>query len=165
MEWSKARAGQHSKTANIRQLSDLATRRYNILGDTMAITNKITIDGKDYKVLAPGYERASRPPKTVRTGVLGNTIVSMGPGAAERPVNAILKVPYVAVSPWGSLVDLETASQKLSVSYTDHITGDTSKWGQGTFNITILEFKVRHMQEAPRPEPGYEVQIEWVRVN
>ena len=40
---------------------------------TMSIAGKITIDGKDYKVLAPDYERSFEPPKTVRRGVLGNT--------------------------------------------------------------------------------------------
>lgn len=131
----------------------------------MAISNKITIDGKDYKVLAPDYERSLRPPKTVRAGVLGNTIVSMGPGSPERPTKAILKIPFDAVSPWGSLLDLETAAQKLSVTYVDHITGDTTKWGQGTYSITIIEASVRHTQFAPRPEPGYEVGVEWMRVN
>jgi hypothetical protein len=130
----------------------------------MTISNKITIDNKDYKVLAPGYSRGIRPPKTVRNGVLGNTIVSMGPGSADRHVKALLLVPFSPSSPWGSLVDLETAAQKLSVSYTDHITNDTTKWGSGTYNITILGMELRHIQEAPRPEPGYEVEIEWVKV-
>jgi hypothetical protein len=131
----------------------------------MAISNKITIDGKDYRVLAPEYERSLRPPKTVRTGVLGNTIVSMGPGSPERPTKAILKIPFEAVAPWGSLIDLEIAAQKMSVTYIDHITGDTTKWGQGTYSITITEASIRHTQFAPRPEPGYEVGVEWVRVN
>ena len=130
----------------------------------MAISNKITIDGKDYKVLAPGYQRASKPPKTVRTGVLGNTIVSMGPGAAERPVQAMFLVPYEPVSPWGSLADLEAAALKASVSYTDHITGDAAKWGSGTYNITILDIEVRHVGDAPRPEPGYVVAVQWTKV-
>lgn len=130
----------------------------------MAITNKITIDGKDYKVLAPDYARGSRPPKTVRAGVLGNTIVSMGPGAAERPVKARLFIAFAPVSPWGSVVDLETAMQKSSVSYTDHITGDTSKWGQGTYSITLLSMEVRHLGDAPRPENGYVVEVEWTKV-
>jgi len=130
----------------------------------MAISNKITIDSKDYRVLAPGYARASKPPKTVRNGVLGNTIVSMGPGSADRSVKARLLIPFEPSSSWGSLNNLETAAQKMSVSYTDHITGDSSKWGSGTYNITILAMEIRHIQEAPRPEPGYEVEIEWVKV-
>ena len=130
----------------------------------MAITNKITIDGKLYKVLAPGYKRGSKPPKTVRTGVLGNTIVSMGPGQAERPVQAMLLVPFEPGTGWGSLADLETAALKPSVSYTDHITGDSSKWGSGTFNITILDMEVVHVGEAPRPEPGYVVAVQWTKV-
>ena len=130
----------------------------------MTISNKITIDSKDYKVLAPGYQRASRPPKTIRAGVLGNTIVSMGPGAAERPVKAMLFVPYAPSSPWGSVADLETAALKSSVSYTDHITDDAGKWGSGTYNITILEMEVVHVGEAPRPEPGYVVSIQWTKV-
>lgn len=132
----------------------------------MAITNKITIDSKYYKVLAPNYARGSKPAKTVRRGVLGNTIVSMGPGNADRPVQALLLIPYAPTGSWGSLTDLETAAQKLSVSYTDHITDDASKWGSGTYNITILELKeIRHMGDAPRPEPGYVVAVEWMRVN
>jgi hypothetical protein len=131
----------------------------------MAISNKITIDGKQYKVLAPGYRRASRPPKTVRTGVLGNTIVSMGPGAAERPVQATLLIPFEPESPFGSLADLEAAALKLSVSYTDHITGDAAKWGSGTYNITILDLaEISHVGEAPRPEPGYVVAVQWTKV-
>jgi hypothetical protein len=134
----------------------------------MTISNKITIDSKDYRVLALGYVRNSKPPKTVRTSVLGNTIVSMGPGKAERASKAILLVPYdVGTSPFsspGNLEDLEAAALKASVSYTDHITGDSSKWGSGTYDITILAMEIRHVQEAPRPEPGYEVEIEWVKV-
>jgi hypothetical protein len=130
----------------------------------MTISNKIAIDGKDYKVLAGGYMRGSRPPKTVRRGVLGNTIVSMGPGSAERPVKARLWVPYAPTSPFGSLADLEVAALKFSVSYTDHITNDSSKWGSGTFNITILNMDPAHFYDAPRPEPGYIVEIEWTKV-
>jgi hypothetical protein len=131
----------------------------------MAITNKITIDNKEYKVLAGGYVRGSKPRKTVRTGVLGNTIISTGPGAAERPVKALLLVPYEPSSPAGSLSDLEAAALKASVNYTDHITGDATKWGSGTYNITILDLaEIRHVGDAPRPEPGYVVAIEWVKV-
>jgi hypothetical protein len=130
----------------------------------MTISNKVSIDSKDYRILAGGYVRGSKPPKTVRTGVLGNTIVSMGPGAADRPVKARLLIPFAPSSPWGSMIDLEAAAQKMSVSYTDHITGDSSKWGSGTFNITILNMELRHVQDAPRPEPGYEVDVEWMKV-
>jgi hypothetical protein len=131
----------------------------------MAITNKITIDSKDYKVLAGGYVRGSRPPKTVRSGVVGNTIVTVGPGAANRPVKAVLLVPYEPETGWGSLSDLETAALKASVSYTDHITGESTKWGSGTFDITILDLaEIRHVGDAPRPEPGYVVAIEWTKV-
>lgn len=130
----------------------------------MAISNKITIDGKDYRVLAPGYARGSKPPKTVRDGVLGNTIVSMGPGAANRPVKARLLVPYEPAPPWGSVADLEAAAQKMSVSYTDHITDEPSKWGSGAYSITILGLEVTHVGDAPRPEPGYVVAIEWTKV-
>ena len=130
----------------------------------MAISNKITIDGKDYKLLAPGYQRASKPAKTVRRGVLGNTIVTMGPGAAERPVQARLLVPYEPVPPWGSLSDLDAASLKRVVSYTDHITGEPGKWGSGTYDITILDMELMHVGEAPRPEPGYVVAVRWTKV-
>lgn len=130
----------------------------------MAISNRITIDGKQYKVLAPGYKRASKPPKTVRTGVLGNTIVSMGPGQAERPVQAVLFIPYEPLAPWGALSDLEAAMLKPTVSYTDHITGEPTKWGSGTYNITLIDMEVIHIGEAPRPEPGYTAAVQWVKV-
>lgn len=131
----------------------------------MTIAGKITIDGKDYRVLAPAYERSFEPPKTVRRGVLGNHIVSLGPGEAERVTRAVLFIPFAPATDWGSVKDLEATTQKASVSYTDHITGDTSKWGSGTYNITILSAKsVKHIGEAPRPEPGYTVEIEWMRV-
>ena len=133
----------------------------------MTISNAITIDGRQYKVLAGGYVRGSKPPKTVRSGVLGNTIVSMGPGAANRPVKAILWIPFApeAYSPFGSLADLEVAVLKPSVSYTDHITDDPGRWGSGTFDITILDLaEIRHVGDAPRPEPGYVVAIEWTKV-
>lgn len=131
----------------------------------MAISNRISIDGKQYRVLAGDYSRAVEPPKTVRPGVLGNTIVSMGPGEATRPTRAVLHVPFEPSLPWGSLLDLEAAAQKMSVSYTDHITGDASKWGSGTFDITLLKLEVLHKGGAPMPDPGYNVLVEWVRIN
>lgn len=131
----------------------------------MTISNKITIDSKDYKVLAPAYERSLELPKTVRRGVLGNTLVSAGPGDPDRITRAVLLVPFAPTSGWGSLSDLEASAKKLLVSYTDHITGDSSKWGSGTYNITITRVeKIAHVGEAPRPEPGYTVVIEWMKV-
>lgn len=131
----------------------------------MTISGKITIDGKDYRVLAPAYERGFEPPKTVRRGVLGNHIVSLGPGEAERVTRAVLFIPFEPSGSWGSVKDLEAAAQKAVVLYTDHITGDASKWGSGSSNITILRAeKVTHVGETPRPEPGYTVAVEWMRV-
>jgi hypothetical protein len=95
----------------------------------------------------------------------------MGPGAANRPVKAILWIPYdpegypSSSEPFGSLADLEVAAMKATVSYTDHITNDPGRWGSGTFEITILDLaEIRHVGDAPRPEPGYVVAIEWTKV-
>lgn len=131
----------------------------------MAISNRISIDGKQYRVLAGGYARAVEPPKTVRSGVLGNTIVSMGPGEAIRPTRAVLFTPFEPSGADGSLADLEAAAQKMSVSYTDHITGDTTKWGSGTFAITITRAEIVQHGDAPMPSVGYSVAVEWIRIN
>lgn len=130
----------------------------------MALAGKITLDGKDYRMLAPDYEREFEPPKTVRRGVLGNTLVSAGPGDPDQVTRTVLFIPYEPTGAWGSVNDLQLASKKLSVTYVDHITGDPTKWGSGSFPITIVRAKVTHVQGAPRPEPGYTVVVEWMRV-
>lgn len=131
---------------------------------TASIAGYITIDGKKYKVLAPEYKRGFEPAKTARRGVLGNTIVSIGPGNAENNTSAVLYIAFAPVTGYGSLVDLQTAAEKASVSYTDHVTGDSAKWGSGTYNITILKAEVVQLKGAPRPETGYEVYVEWIKV-
>lgn len=128
------------------------------------IAGYITIDSKQYKVLAPDYKRGAEPAKTVRRGVLGNTIVSIGPGNADRNTSAVLYIVFDPSAPWGSLANLEASAQKATVSYTDHVTGDATKWGSGTFTITITNLEVRQLKEAPRPDTGYEVYVEWVKV-
>lgn len=131
----------------------------------MTISGKITIDGKDYKVLAPAYERSLEPSKTVRRGVLGNTLVSAGPGDPDQVTRAVLLIPFAPTGAWGSLSDLQTSSKKLSVVYTDHITDDPTKFGAGTYTITITRIeKITHVGETPRPEPGYTVAVEWMKV-
>jgi len=129
----------------------------------MAIANKITIDGKYYRVLAPDYKRGFEPAKTVRRGVLGNTIVSIGPGNAESNTSAVLFVAFSPATGYGSLADLQAAAEKASVSYTDHVTGG-SEWGSGTYDITLLKAEVVQLKGAPRPDTGYEVYVEWVKV-
>lgn len=130
----------------------------------MAIAGYITIDSKYYKVLASDYKRAFEPAKTIRRGVLGNTIVSIGPGYSDANTAAVLYIAFAPATGYGSIVDLQTAAEKVSVSYTDHITSDSGKWGQGTFNITILKAEIMQLKGAPRPETGYEVYVEWAKV-
>lgn len=129
----------------------------------MAIGNYITIDSKYYKVLAPDYKRSFEPAKVARRGVLGNTIVSIGPGNADRNTSAVLYIAFSPATGYGSLADLQTAAEKASVSYTDHVTGG-SEWGSGTYNITILKAEVMQLKGAPRPDTGYEVYVEWIKV-
>ena len=131
----------------------------------MTVSGKITIDGKDYRVLAPAYERSLESPKTVRRGVLGNHIISMGPGDNERVTRAVLFIPFEPTGSWGSLKDFATTAGKPTVSYTDHITNDSTKWASGTYDITITRVeRITHVSESPRPEPGYTVAVEWMRI-
>lgn len=129
----------------------------------MAIANYVTIDGKKYRVLAPEYKRAFEPAKTVRRGVLGNSIVSLGPGSADASTSAILFIKYTPDSGDGSLVDLQTAAEKASVAYTDHV-ADPGKWGQGTFNITITKAEIVHLGNSPSPLTGYTVFVAWMKL-
>ena len=129
----------------------------------MAIANYVTIDGKKYRVLAPEYKRGFEPAKTVRRGVLGNSIVSIGPGNADSSTNAILYIKYAPDSGYGSLVDLQASAEKASVAYTDHVS-DSDKWGQGTFNVTILKAEIVQLGNSPSPLNGYTVYVEWVKV-
>lgn len=131
---------------------------------TATVAGYITIDSKYYKVLAPEYKRGFEPAKTVRRGVLGNTIVSIGPGYAEKSTSAVLYIAFAPATGYGSLIDLEDAANKAYVTYTDHVTGDSTKWGEGTYNITILKAEIMQLKGAPRPETGYEVYVEWVKV-
>ena len=131
---------------------------------TVNVAGYISIDGKYYKVLAPEYKRGFEPAKTARRGVLGNTIVSIGPGSAERNTGAVLFIAFTPATGYGSLADLQAAAEKASVSYTDHVTGDSSKWGSGTYNITLLKADIAQLKDAPRPDTGYEVYVEWIKV-
>lgn len=130
----------------------------------MAITGYCTIDNKYYRLVVEPYNRQSMPLKTVRTGVLGNTIVSLQAGKAEETTVARLFVDYDPTGDWGSMPDIKAASEKATVSYTDHITGDATKIGSGTFNITITGLEYAHAHNSPMPSSGYHVDIEWVVV-
>jgi len=130
----------------------------------MALDSKITIDSKYYRVISEGYEREVIPSKTVRDGVLGNTIISIGPGTSNQPARAILFVDYTPATGYGSLVDLTTAAEKAYVSYTDHITSESTIFGSGTFNITILTFKVLLLPGATMPTTGFLAAVEWQKV-
>ena len=66
---------------------------------TVSVAGYITIDGKYYKVLAPDYKRSFEPAKTARRGVLGNTIVSIGPGKC-REINQRSLVHCLCASYW-----------------------------------------------------------------
>ncbi len=129
----------------------------------MAIQSYITIDGYKYRVISSDYKRMMQPAKTVRRGVLGNTIVSIGPGNADRQTSEVLYVKYTPDSGYGSLVNLQAAMEKASVSYTDHDT-DSGKWNAGTFNITLMSAEIDHLGSSPSPLTGYTVLIEWQRV-
>lgn len=129
----------------------------------MALAGRITINSKYYRVLAQDYGRRMEPPKTVRTGVLGNTIISRGPGASNVQTTAVLAIDYAPASGYGTLVDLQTAIEAGSVSYTDHVTGG-SEWGSGTFNIVLLDAEVFQLQGSPMPTTGYNVLVTWQKV-
>lgn len=129
----------------------------------MAISSYCSIDSKYYKMLAPDYKRGLEPAKTVRRGVLGNTIVSIGPGNADMTTSAMLYIPWTPGTGYGTVADLQTAAEKSYVSYTDHIS-ENGKFGQGTYNITILRVEVIHLGNSPSPETGYQVFVEWQKV-
>lgn len=129
----------------------------------MAIANYVTINSKKYRILATDYGRRMEPPKVVRTGVLGNTIISRGPGASNVQTTAVLAIDYAPASGYGTLVDLQTAIEAGSVSYTDHVTGG-SEWGSGTFNIVLLDAEVFQLQGSPMPTTGYNVLVTWQKV-
>lgn len=97
---------------------------------TVNVAGYISIDGKYYKVLAPEYKRGFEPAKVVRRSVLGNTIVSIGPGNADRNTSAVLYIAFsLPATGYAKLTDLQTAAEKATVSYTDHVTGG-SEWDQ-----------------------------------
>ena len=129
----------------------------------MAVAGYVTINSKKYRILAQDYERDLSPPKTVRNGVLGNTIVTQGPGNADQVTQAVLAIDYTPASGYGSLTDLQTALEATSVSYTDHITGE-SVFGAGTYTITLLEMKILHVGSSPMPTTGYIVLVQWQKV-
>ena len=129
----------------------------------MAVAGYVTLDSKKYRLLAQDYERDLAPPKTVRNGVLGNTIVTQGPGNADMITQVALAVDYTPASGYGSLSDLQTALEAKTVSYTDNITSE-SVFGAGTYNITLLEMKVLHMGSSPMPSTGYVALLQWQKV-
>lgn len=129
----------------------------------MAIANYVTINSKKYRILATDYGRRMEPPKVVRNGVLGNTIISRGPGVSNIQTTAVLAIDYTPATGYGTLVDLQTAVEAGSVSYTDHVTGG-SEWGSGTFNIVLLDAEVLQLQGSPMPTTGYNVLVTWQKV-
>lgn len=130
----------------------------------MALTDYITIDSKKYRVLVDGYEREMTPPKTVRRGVLGNTIVSMGVNNSDVTTRQVLAIDYSPITDYGTISDLQSSAEKTSVTYVDHISGESTIWGQGSFNITLLSAKVLLLPQASMPASGFYVLIEWQKV-
>lgn len=130
----------------------------------MATADYITLDSKKYRVIIEGNERQAVPPKTVRDGVLGNTIVSMGPGNPNEMMQMVLFIDYSPASGFGSVADLMTSANKTSISYTDHVTSESSVWGSGTFNVTILAARKLMLPGAVMPSTGSLVALEMQKV-
>lgn len=132
----------------------------------ITISNKITLNNKQYHVTINPYNRQMLPPKTVRRGVTGKTLISVGEGDEDRLHELILYVSYAPSTGMGSLDDLHVAANAATVSYTDHITageGETLPWGGGVFNVTI-ESPLEVIQLGPRPEAGYLVRLKMKKV-
>lgn len=130
----------------------------------MTIASYITIDSKKYRVITEGNERQAVPPKTVRDGVNGNTIVSVGPGSNNEMMQFVLFIDYTPETGYGTVSDIMDAANKASVSYTDHITGETTVWSSGTFDITILAARKLMLPGATMPSTGSLVAIEAQKV-
>lgn len=130
----------------------------------MTTANYITINSKKYVVIIEGNERQAVPPKTVSDGVNGNTIVSMGPGSNNEMMQFVLFIDYTPATGYGSVADIMSAANEPSVSYTDHVTGESSVWGSGTFDITILTARKLMLPGATMPSTGSLVAIEAQKV-
>lgn len=130
----------------------------------MATASYITLDSKKYRVIIEGNERQAVPPKTVRDSVLGTTIVSMGPGQPNEMIRMILFIDYTPESGYGTVSDLMTSANKTSVSYTDHVTNESTVWGSGTFNVTILAARKLMLPGAVMPSTGSLVEVEMQKV-
>lgn len=122
----------------------------------------ITINSKKYQVLVDSYNRTIEPQKVVESGVLGNTIVSSGPGETNMPGGFVLYIRYTPPTGYGTVEDLRLAAKERVVSFTDHLTDGT--WGSGTFNITILSAEVTLMSGSNDPENGYLAVVNWQKV-
>jgi len=130
----------------------------------MATASYITIDTKKYRVIVEGNERQVAPPKTVRDGVNGNTIVSIGPGSSNEIMQFVLFIDYTPETGYGTVSEIMDSAKKASVSYTDHITGEATVWGSGTFDITILAARRLMLPGATMPSTGSLVAIEAQKV-
>lgn len=122
----------------------------------------ITINSKKYQVLVDSYSRTIEPQKVVESGVLGNTIVSSGPGETNMPGGFVLYIRYTPPTGYGTVEDLRLAAKERVVSFTDHLTDGT--WGSGTFNITILSAEVTLMSGSNDPKNGYLAVVNWQKV-
>lgn len=130
----------------------------------MATASYITIDSKKYRVIIEGNERQAIPPKTVRNGVNGNTIVSIGPGSNNEMMQFVLFIDYTPETGYGTVSDIMESAKKDATSYTDHITGESTVWGSGTFDITILSARKLMLPGATMPSTGSLVAIEAQRI-
>ena len=122
----------------------------------------IVINNKKYQVLIDSYSRTIEPQKTVESGVLGNTIVSSGPGDTNMPGGFALYIRYSPPTGYGTVEDLRLAAKERVVSFTDHLTDST--WGSGTFDITILSAEVTLISGSGDPQNGYIAMVNWQKV-
>jgi hypothetical protein len=128
----------------------------------MAMNDYVLIDSKKYLVLSDSYVRSMEPQKAVENGVLGNTIVSMGPGTSKIPISLMLYIPYTPSTGYGTVTDIQTAADKISISFSDHVTSGV--WGSGTFNVTIISVSVTLLSGSQTPENGFIVAIEMTKI-
>jgi hypothetical protein len=122
----------------------------------------IVINNKKYQVIVDSYSRSIEPQKTVESGVLGNTIVSSGPGDTNMPGGFVLYIRYSPPSGYGTVEDLRLAAKERIVSFSDHLSDGS--WGSGTFNITILSAEINLMSGSSYPENGYLASVSWQKV-
>lgn len=122
----------------------------------------IVINNKKYQVLTDSYTRSIEPQKTVENGILGNTIISSGPGDTNMPGGFVLYIRYAPPTGYGTVEDLRLAAKERIVSFSDHLNDGT--WGSGTFDITILSAEISFVSGSSYPDNGYIAMVNWQKV-